>query len=58
VPGLPELPATAQALLAARQKALQSGDDGDKREFRAELGRLGYVVRDDRKRQYWRQADG
>ena len=58
VPGLPELPATAHALLAARQTALQSGDDGDKRELRAELGRLGYVIRDDRKRQYWRLADG
>jgi hypothetical protein len=58
VPGLPELPAAAHALLAARQQALQSGDDGDKRELRAELGRLGYVVRDDRKRQYWRRADG
>jgi hypothetical protein len=58
VPGLPELPATAHALLAARQKAVDSGDDSDKRELRSELGRLGYVIRDDRKRQYWRQADG
>ena len=58
VPGLPELPPSAHALLAARQKALESGDDGDKRELRAELGRLGYVVRDDHKRQYWRPADG
>jgi hypothetical protein len=58
VPGLPELPNSAHALLAARQEALKSGDDGDKRELRAELGRLGYVVRDDRKRQYWRPADG
>ncbi|MFF5294243.1 YqeB family protein [Paractinoplanes globisporus] len=58
VPGLPELPAAAHALFAARQKALDSGDDGDRRELRAELGRLGYVVRDDRKRQYWRRTDG
>ncbi|MFI5895813.1 hypothetical protein ACIA5D_37525 [Actinoplanes sp. NPDC051513] len=58
VPDLPDLPATAHALLAARQKAVESGDDADKRELRGELGRLGYVVRDDRKRQYWRQADG
>jgi len=58
VPDLPDLPATAHALLAARQKALDSGDDTDKRELRLELGRLGYVIRDDRKRQYWRQADG
>lgn len=58
VPDLPELPATAHALLAARQAALTSGDDRDLRELRAELGRLGYVVRDDHKRQYWRKADG
>ncbi|GIM96629.1 hypothetical protein Ato02nite_084220 [Paractinoplanes toevensis] len=58
VPGLPELPATAHALFAARQTALTSGDERDQRELRVELGRLGYVVRDDHKRQYWRQADG
>lgn len=58
VPDLPEVPATAQALLAARQSALRSGDERDQRELRAELGRLGYVVRDDHKRQYWRKADG
>jgi len=58
VPDLPELPPSAHALLAARQKALESGDDSDKRELRAELGRVGYVVRDDHKRQYWRPADG
>jgi hypothetical protein len=58
VPGLPELPAAAHALFAARQKALDAGDDADKRELRSELGRLGYVVRDDRKRQYWRRAEG
>jgi hypothetical protein len=58
VPGLPELPATAHALFAARQTALTSGDESDQRELRIELARLGYVVRDDHKRQYWRQADG
>jgi hypothetical protein len=58
VPDLPELPPTAHALLAARQKAIDSGDDSDRRELRDELGRLGYVVRDDHKRQYWRRADG
>ncbi|MEU4242300.1 hypothetical protein [Actinoplanes sp. NPDC026619] len=58
VPGLPEIPATAHALLAARQTALASGDEIDQRELRAELGRLGFVIRDDRKRQYWRHADG
>ncbi len=31
---------------------------GDNRELRAELGRLGFVIRDARTRQYWRRADG
>ncbi|MGK5678208.1 YqeB family protein [Actinoplanes sp. URMC 104] len=54
VPGL--LPPDAEALLTARQKALRSGDDEDVRELREELGRLGYVLRDEKKRQYWRQV--
>lgn len=58
VPDLPELPPPANAVFAARQKALESGDEGDKRELREELGRLGLVVRDQRKRQYWRRVDG
>jgi hypothetical protein len=56
VPGLPELPATAHALLTARQTAIDNGDEKDQRELRDELGRLGYVIRDDHKRQYWRRA--
>ncbi|MGX6606848.1 YqeB family protein [Micromonosporaceae bacterium Da 78-11] len=58
VPGLPDLPATAHALLTARQTAIRTGDEKDQRELRDELGRLGYVLRDDQKRQYWRRADG
>jgi hypothetical protein len=58
VPGLPEIPATAHALFEARQEALKSGDESDQRELRIELARLGYVIRDDHKRQYWRYADG
>jgi hypothetical protein len=58
VPDLPDLNPTANALFAARQKALTSGDESELRELREELGRLGYVVRDERKRQYWRKADG
>nr|WP_221382133.1 hypothetical protein [Actinoplanes polyasparticus] len=53
VPGLPDLP---DAVFTARQKALSSGDDDDVRELREELGRLGFVVRDEKKRQYWRRA--
>jgi hypothetical protein len=58
VPDLPDVPAGAHALFAARQKALASGDDTDIRELREELARLGFVVRDESKRQYWRRADG
>ncbi|NMO57893.1 hypothetical protein HH310_42865 [Actinoplanes sp. TBRC 11911] len=58
VPDLPDLPPSANAVFIARQKALESGDEGDKRELREELGRLGLVVRDQRKRQYWRRVDG
>jgi hypothetical protein len=58
VPDLPDLPASANAVFAARQKAVEAGDDADKQELREELGRLGFVVRDQRKRQYWRRVDG
>lgn len=57
VPGLPEVPAGAEAVFAARQAALKSGDTRDADELRAELARLGFVVRDDHKRQYWRSVD-
>ncbi|BCJ58313.1 YqeB family protein [Micromonospora endophytica] len=54
VPGLPGLPDSADALLRARQEALEKERDADARELRTELGRYGVVVRDDGKRQYWR----
>ncbi|MGW1373045.1 YqeB family protein [Streptomyces sp. NPDC002446] len=56
VPDTPELPDAANAFLSARQGALEkkgpSGDDV--RELRDELARLGVVVRDEKRRQYWR----
>lgn len=56
VPGAPGLPQGADAILAARQKSLEgkgsSGDDT--RELREDLARLGVVVRDESRRQYWR----
>ena len=58
VPDLPELPPAAHALFVARQKALAARDDTDIRELRTELARLGFVVRDAGRRQYWRRADG
>jgi hypothetical protein len=57
IPDSPDVPADANAVFAARQEALTSGDERDITELREELGRLGFVVRDDRKRQYWRRVD-
>ncbi|MEU5947844.1 hypothetical protein ABZ793_20085 [Micromonospora sp. NPDC047465] len=54
VPGLPGLPAGADALLRARQRALDDDRGGEARELRGELARSGLVVRDERRRQYWR----
>lgn len=58
VPDLPDVSAAANALLTARQKALTRRDEDDLRDLRDELGRLGYVVRDEGKKQYWRKAEG
>jgi hypothetical protein len=52
----PELPAGANALLKARARALDKGDGDDAAELRTELARLGVVVRDRNKRQYWRRS--
>ncbi|OZM70065.1 hypothetical protein CFN78_27365 [Amycolatopsis antarctica] len=61
VPDTPGLPAGANALLAARQKHVGKIDgDSSGRELRDELAKLGVVVRDRKKQQYWRlvrQAD-
>ncbi|MDQ1018275.1 YqeB family protein [Streptomyces afghaniensis] len=55
VPGTPGLPEGADALLRARAQARRSDDDAeDARDLRRELLRLGVVVRDEEKRQYWR----
>ncbi|MFH8572904.1 hypothetical protein [Streptomyces sp. NPDC017993] len=56
VPDAPELPKAANALLKARQGALEKKgpSDDDVRELREELARLGVVVRDEKRRQYWR----
>jgi hypothetical protein len=56
IPGSPDVPADANAVFAARQQAL-GGDDRDAAELRDELARLGYVVRDRHKKQYWRRVD-
>lgn len=52
----PELPAGANALLKARARALDKGDGDDAAELRTELAKLGVVVREEKKRQYWRST--
>lgn len=54
VPGMPGLPEGADALLRARAAARKKDKADDARELRGELLRLGVVVRDEKKRQYWR----
>jgi hypothetical protein len=56
VPEDPELPGSADALLKARAKALEKGDKTDIAELRTELAKLGVVVREEAKRQYWRRT--
>ena len=52
VEGLPDLPPGADPLLRARAEVLDKRDEAA--ELRAELARLGLVVRDHKKRQYVR----
>ncbi|MGW0538585.1 YqeB family protein [Streptomyces sp. NPDC003032] len=56
VPDTPGLPEGANAILKARQESLEkkSSSDDDVQELREELARLGVVVRDEKRRQYWR----
>ncbi|MGC4876398.1 YqeB family protein [Micromonospora sp. DT43] len=54
VPDLPGLPTGAEALLRARERAIKRDRRDDARELRRELGRIGVVLRDEGKRQYWR----
>ncbi len=56
VDGMPDLPGNANALLKAREHALRKGNDHDSAELRTEVNKLGVVVRDERKRQYWRRT--
>jgi cysteinyl-tRNA synthetase len=54
---LPELSPSAHALLKAREKALQDKNEKDIAELRDELAKLGYIVRDEGKRQFWRPVE-
>lgn len=57
VPGADGLPRGADALLKARERALEKSNEGDLRELREELAGLDVVVRDRDKKQYWRLSD-
>jgi hypothetical protein len=56
VEDLPDLPAGADAVLKARARALDKGDKEDAAQLREELGKLGIVVREEGKRQFWRRT--
>lgn len=56
VPDLPGVTPAASALLAARATALEKKQTDEADDLRAQLARLGYVVRDEKTRQYWRTA--
>jgi hypothetical protein len=56
VEDLPGLPAGADAVLKARARALDRGDKEDAAQLRLELGKLGIVVRDEGKRQFWQRT--
>ncbi|MBA0050225.1 hypothetical protein E0L36_04720 [Streptomyces sp. AJS327] len=54
VPDLPDLPYAVHVLLKARETALRKKSRTDIRELRHEVQKLGYVVRDESTRQFWR----
>jgi hypothetical protein len=55
VDDVPDLPVGANVLLRARARALDKGDGDEVAQLRADLARLGVVVRDESKRQRWRR---
>lgn len=56
VEGDPDLSAGAHALFKARARALEKSEEVDARQLRAELARLGIVLREVEGRQFWRSA--
>ena len=51
----PELTPSLNALFLAREKAMENEEKEDAADLRRELSKLGITVRDEGKRQYWRQ---
>jgi hypothetical protein len=54
VPDTPDLPPAVNAVLAAREGVLRQKSGRDIAELREEVQKLGFVVRDEGTRQYWR----
>ncbi|MEV0051778.1 hypothetical protein AB0H34_14905 [Saccharopolyspora shandongensis] len=50
----PELPLRINALMAARERALRKRDGKEAAVLRTELAQHGILVRDEKKRQFWR----
>ncbi|WP_077324878.1 YqeB family protein [Virgibacillus siamensis] len=57
VEGNPDLSPAVNALMRARDKALQKDDKDEINDLRNELVKLGIIVRDEKKKQYWRKAE-
>ncbi|CAM5681066.1 hypothetical protein GCM10010222_19890 [Streptomyces tanashiensis] len=53
----PDLPAGGNALFKARSEALRKNEEKDIADLRKELARLGVVVRDEGRRQWWRRVE-
>ncbi|MDL4770673.1 MULTISPECIES: YqeB family protein [Thermomonosporaceae] len=53
-PHTPELPAEVNAVLESRRAALKAGEDGEVRVLDEAVEKLGFTVRDEKDRQYWR----
>lgn len=52
----PEVPSAANALLKARERALKKDEKSDAAVLLADLAKIGIVVRDEKKRQFWRSV--
>jgi hypothetical protein len=50
----PDVPPAANALLKARERALEKDEKADVTDLRADLAKIGVVVRDEKKHQFWR----
>lgn len=58
VPDTPDISAAANAVLKAREIALQKKVKEEIKDLRKELNKMGFIIRDEETRQYWRQVPG